>query len=305
MQTLATETMGVAQRYWRMSLVRGIVLIIFGILAIVWPHLTFRLFFLIFGIFAIVEGITLCINAFAHRKDTRSSMQYQGQGRAYYQRSGPVQGQGGATYQRSEPTQGSSTYQRSEPTQGSSTYQRSEPVQGGGAYYQSAPEGAAYQEGTTYREGTGYREGTPHREGAAYRGAEPAWGRATQYVAGSQKSWTISLIEGLLTIICGILALVLPTFVAALAIYVVAAWAMFKGISALMQIRERGWVMALIGVLAIIMSLFLFIDPLGAIRIFLWGVGVFALIAGVVLVLRSLQHNTAASRATPPPEPSY
>jgi uncharacterized membrane protein HdeD (DUF308 family) len=120
-----------------------------------------------------------------------------------------------------------------------------------------------------------------------------------------QRNWITLLIEGVLTIICGILALILPNIVAVLAIYVVAAWAMFKGIGALMQVHQRGWAMALIGILAIIMSLFLFIDPFGAIRTFMWGVGVFAIIMGVILIARGIQHNAAAHRAASPPEPSY
>jgi uncharacterized membrane protein HdeD (DUF308 family) len=80
---------------------------------------------------------------------------------------------------------------------------------------------------------------------------------------------------------------------------------MFKGIGALMQVHQRGWAMALIGIVAIIMSLFLFIDPFGAIRTFLWGIGVFAIILGVILVARGLKQNASMRRAAPPPEPSY
>jgi uncharacterized membrane protein HdeD (DUF308 family) len=70
----------------------------------------------------------------------------------------------------------------------------------------------------------------------------------------------------------------------------------------LMQVRERGWGAGAIGVLAIILSLFLFIDPIGAIRTFLWGVGVFLLIAGVIQVVRGIQHR---QQTAPPLEPTY
>jgi uncharacterized membrane protein HdeD (DUF308 family) len=80
---------------------------------------------------------------------------------------------------------------------------------------------------------------------------------------------------------------------------------MFRGISGLMHARERGGVHALIGVLAIILSLFLFIDPFGAIRTFLWGVGVFALIMGVILVVRGLKEKREEAHTTPPLEPTY
>ncbi len=240
MQRFGTETLEVAQRYWRMAVVRGIVLIIFGLLALFWPHLTFKLFFILFGIFAIIEGIVLVMNAFAQRKSSREG--------ASYQRSAPYQG--------SEPAQGRAYYQQSEPGQGA--YQRSEPAQGGVVYK------------------------TP----------------------SAQKSWTTLLVEGILSIICGVLCLILPAFAAVLAVYAIAAWAIFKGIGAFMQMGQRGWVMGVIGVLALIMGLILFFNPIGAIRAFLWGVGLLALIMGILLVVRGLQHN-AATHAAPPPEPSY
>src|SRR6266852_3034915 len=44
MQANMFDPIRVARRYWDMSLVRGVVAIIFGLLAIFWPHLTFTLF---------------------------------------------------------------------------------------------------------------------------------------------------------------------------------------------------------------------------------------------------------------------
>src|SRR5258707_9108473 len=64
MQSTAFDPLKIAQRYWGMSLVRGVVAIIFGLLAIFWPHLTFAVFMLVFGIFAIVEGCILFGSAF-------------------------------------------------------------------------------------------------------------------------------------------------------------------------------------------------------------------------------------------------
>ncbi len=242
MQKLGTETLGIAQRYWRMSVVRGIVLIIFGLLAIFWPHLTFKLFFILFGIFAIIEGIILMMNAFAQRKSYQD-------GAAYQQ---------GSYYQGSEPARGQAYYQQSQPVREAPTYRRTEAGQGSAAYQMPA----------------------------------------------ERKSWTTLLIEGALSVICGILCLILPAFAAVLAVYAIAAWAIFKGIGAFMQVGQRGWVMGLIGVLAIIMGVILFFNPIGAIRTFLWGVGLLALIMGILLVVRGLQHN-AVARTAPPPEPSY
>jgi uncharacterized membrane protein HdeD (DUF308 family) len=112
------------------------------------------------------------------------------------------------------------------------------------------------------------------------------------------------MIEGLLSIICGILALILPSVVGALALYAVAAWALFKGFGALMQTGTRGPVLGVIGVLGLIIGLIVLFKPIVVIHSLLWIVGVFAVIMGVMLVMRGLAHKTM-SRMTRPMEPNY
>ena len=113
------------------------------------------------------------------------------------------------------------------------------------------------------------------------------------------------LVEGILSIICGILAIILPSVIGALALYAVAAWAAFRGIGALVQTGTRGWVLGVIGVLAIILALIIFFRPLAVIHSLLWIVGVFSLIMGILLVVRALTHKSTTARTTRPMEPSY
>lgn len=210
MHTFTSETMNLARRYWGMELVRGIVAIIFGLLAIFWPHLTFTLFIIIFGFYAIIEGLVLCANAFSQRA------------------------------------------------------------------------------GTMRR--------TANQSTRSTLGGEQAIGEE----GASRANWGTLLAEGLLSIICGLLALILPTIVGRLVLYAVAAWAVFKGVGFLLQASRRGWVMGVIGVLAILLAIILFFNPLTIIRTFLWLVGIFSLIMGILLVTRGLQHNLSK-----PTEPSY
>ena len=44
-------------RYWWAFLVRGVLAVLFGIAAIVWPRLTFQVLLALFGVFAIADGI--------------------------------------------------------------------------------------------------------------------------------------------------------------------------------------------------------------------------------------------------------
>jgi uncharacterized membrane protein HdeD (DUF308 family) len=249
MQSHMSTPLQIARRYWGMSLVRGVIAIIFGLLAIFWPHLTFALFMRAFGIFAIVEGIILIGSAFTQRT---------------------VRAPSTTDYTRQADTSAQAQYTR-----------RGEEVN---------------------RERFAYG---PQNQAPAY-GSEPQTRRdqTTGYTAYRGHRSTLML-EGLLTIICGILALLLPGVIGTLALYAVAAWAAFKGIGSLVQSGTRGWVLGVIGVLGIILALLIvFFKPLAVIHSLLWIVGAFSLIMGIMLVLRGLRHNTSA-RETRPIEPSY
>jgi uncharacterized membrane protein HdeD (DUF308 family) len=216
------KTPGLARRYWQMSSVRGIVLILSGLLATFWPHLTLKLFFFLSGLFAISEGVVLLISAFARRTSMQRGLYAQSHARYYAHQSGPAQGSI-----------------------------------------------AAGQSGPVY------------------------------HIPTIHKNWTMLLIEGILTVICGLLCLILPALAAVLAVYAIAAWVMFKGITTLTQIAQRGRIMGLIGGLAILLSLVLLLNPPGAIRAFLWSIGLLALIIGILLITRDIRHKAAAHTAPP------
>ena len=52
-----------------MFLVRGIAAILFGILTLVWPHLTLSVLVLLFGVFAVIGGITAVAAALRNRDE--------------------------------------------------------------------------------------------------------------------------------------------------------------------------------------------------------------------------------------------
>jgi uncharacterized membrane protein HdeD (DUF308 family) len=57
MQTLA----GLVSRYWWAIALRGVVAIIFGVLAFVWPGVTLAALILLFGAYALVDGIAAIV----------------------------------------------------------------------------------------------------------------------------------------------------------------------------------------------------------------------------------------------------
>jgi uncharacterized membrane protein HdeD (DUF308 family) len=56
-----------SQRYLLMLLLRGVIAIIFGILAIVWPHLTLFALVIIFGAYALVDGLVAMLTGLQNR----------------------------------------------------------------------------------------------------------------------------------------------------------------------------------------------------------------------------------------------
>ena len=282
MQTQMSAPLRIAKRYWGMSLVRGIILIIFGLVSIFWPHITFRFFMFAFGIFAIVEGVILILNAFTQRTvhtpdepyaRTQHTAYSPGMGTNYPQGAGPQ------AAPRADTGAGnlySSGYEaaREEFTQG----------------YQAAREE--------------FSHGNPAGAHGAVPGAQPQ-GTTEPHTTKHRANRGTLLLEGVLTILCGIAALILPTFIGVLALYIIACWALFKGFGSLMQMRARGVVLAIVGILGVLLFLYIIFNPLHFIRAIFLVVGLFALIAGIMMVMRGFQHNAAARRATRPIEPSY
>ena len=149
-----------------------------------------------------------------------------------------------------------------------------------------------------------FSHGNPAGAHGAVPGAQPQ-GTTEPHTTKHRANRGTLLVEGVLTILCGIAVLILPTFIGVLALYIIACWALFKGFGSLMQMRARGVVLAIVGILGVLLFLYIIFNPLHFIRAIFLVVGLFALIAGIMMVMRGFQHNAAARRATRPIEPSY
>src|SRR5689334_1047783 len=68
MRLLSQHVAWAARPHWQALILRGICAVIFGILAIAWPRLTFLIFLYIFGVYAIIEGLILIANAYYVRQ---------------------------------------------------------------------------------------------------------------------------------------------------------------------------------------------------------------------------------------------
>src|SRR5438045_9697650 len=62
-----TET-GVSRNYWWLLAIRGLLAVLFGIAAIVWPGLTLLVLVFLFGAYALVDGVVAVVVAFQERR---------------------------------------------------------------------------------------------------------------------------------------------------------------------------------------------------------------------------------------------
>jgi uncharacterized membrane protein HdeD (DUF308 family) len=108
-------------------------------------------------------------------------------------------------------------------------------------------------------------------------------------IRGSGRRWVL-LAEGLLGIVAGLLALVLPSVTIEVLLYLIAAWAIFIGLLELLAAiwlrreMEGEWTLILGGILSIIAGVSLAVLPRVILLSVVWVVGVYALIFGVVLI---------------------
>jgi uncharacterized membrane protein HdeD (DUF308 family) len=61
----------VSRHYWWLMAIRGLLAVLFGLAAIVWPGLTLFVLVILFGAYALVDGVVAVIVSFQERKSVR------------------------------------------------------------------------------------------------------------------------------------------------------------------------------------------------------------------------------------------
>jgi uncharacterized membrane protein HdeD (DUF308 family) len=106
--------------------------------------------------------------------------------------------------------------------------------------------------------------------------------------------------EGALNILVAVLAAIWPDQTIVAIVYIVGAWALLSGgflVVAAMRLRTSApgeWLLAVLGVLAILFGIALFAWPEAAAVAFSWWIGIFALLFGATLVSLALRLKRRA-----------
>ena len=125
----------------------------------------------------------------------------------------------------------------------------------------------------------------------------------------SSRWWTF-LVEGILGIGAGIVALVWPGLTSLVLIYMIASWAIITGIleiAAAIRLRNEitnEWVLGLGGLVSIGLGVLLFFEPVAGGLAIIWTIAAYALIFGVLLVILGFRLRNWKTPDTREPIPS-
>jgi uncharacterized membrane protein HdeD (DUF308 family) len=119
------------------------------------------------------------------------------------------------------------------------------------------------------------------------------------------RSFWLAVLEGIVSIIAGVLALAFPSLAAASLLLLISAWSIITGVvevAAAIRLREQMtgelW-LALAGVLSILFGILLFFFPTSGAITIVWIIGSFAIAFGISMIvlgwrLRAIHQRTAA-----------
>lgn len=129
---------------------------------------------------------------------------------------------------------------------------------------------------------------------------------------GERERWWAILLEGIASIIIGLITFFWPDVTTLVLLFFIAAWAIVTGvleIVAAIQLRRvitGEWLMVLIGILSIVFGVLLVIFPGAGALGMLWVIASYAIIFGVMMImlavrLRGLQRDAETDRTEPAP----
>ncbi|HTH15301.1 MAG TPA: HdeD family acid-resistance protein [Magnetospirillum sp.] len=104
--------------------------------------------------------------------------------------------------------------------------------------------------------------------------------------ARQHERWGLLLLEGVLDIAAGLIALFWPAITVVVLVFIVAAWALVSGVVSVVaafRLDDGRWLMGLAGVVSVALGLLLFLVPVTGAVVLTWWLGAYALVFGAAL----------------------
>ncbi|HEY0811705.1 MAG TPA: HdeD family acid-resistance protein [Pseudonocardia sp.] len=122
---------------------------------------------------------------------------------------------------------------------------------------------------------------------------------------GAESHWVWHIVQGVVSVIAGIVAFVWPGVTVLAILFVIAFWSIVNGIAEIVEsfaMRRRGsgtwgWVLAA-GIVSVLFGIVLTILPGAALVTLLWFVGAYAVVFGVIMVVWAFRLRGAVRTVT-------
>ena len=116
----------------------------------------------------------------------------------------------------------------------------------------------------------------------------------------SSSGWWVLFVLGIVGIVVGVLCFIHPGNVALLIFYLVGIWLIISGIIGILSaftLRAAGGegLLVIVGIVSIIVGIIFVIHPTTSILTIVWILGVFALIYGIIQIVRAIQLRSLLS----------
>jgi uncharacterized membrane protein HdeD (DUF308 family) len=118
------------------------------------------------------------------------------------------------------------------------------------------------------------------------------------------RSWWLAVLEGVVSIIAGVLALAFPAFAALSLLLIISAWSIVTGVvEVVMAIRLREQItgelwLAIAGILSIVFGVLLFLFPTSGAITIVWIIGAFAIVFGISMIALGWRLRQIHQRVT-------
>ena len=113
--------------------------------------------------------------------------------------------------------------------------------------------------------------------------------------ATSDSPWLFMILTGIVSLLAGIIAFAWPGITAVALLYVIAFWAMVRGVFEILaairlrKVIDNEWLLGLAGALSLLFGIMLIAWPAAGLMSMIWLIGAAAIVIGVLAVLLSLK----------------
>ena len=122
---------------------------------------------------------------------------------------------------------------------------------------------------------------------------------------GDDPHWVWHVVQGVVSVLAGIIAFVWPGVTVLAILFVIAFWSIVGGIAEIVEsfmMRKRGvdgwgWMLAA-GIVSVLFGVVLLAWPQAALITLLWLVGVYAIVFGVIIIVWAVRLRRAVGAAT-------